>query len=133
MQFNSYLSYDEYKELGGSVDENTFPNLERKAQRYLDYITFDRIKLLPEVPDVVKEVIVEFMNKLDNFDKQSVDGQMISQYSNGVENITYRRTTSAEVTRGLYRIAKTWLPDYLVNRSVNFDVTKYLQSESYNP
>lgn len=132
MAFESYLNYDEYLELGGKVSEEAFPNLERKAQRWIDYFTFNRIPLLPSVPDEVKEVIVEYIDKISEYEKQSSDGDMIAQYSNGVENITYRRTTEDEVRKNLYNSAIKWLPDYLVNRSVKFDVRKYIQSTSDN-
>ena len=57
---------------------------------------------------------------------------MISSYSNGVETIQYQLKTDAEIKQELYGIAMDWLPDYLVCRSVNFDVSKYLQSDSNN-
>lgn len=132
MAFERYLNYTEYLELGGTVSEEAFAILERKAQRWVDYFTFNRIPLLPSVPDEVKEVIAEYIDKLNDYQMQSSDGDTIAQYSNGVENITYRRTTEAEVQRSLYKSALKWLPDYLVNRSVNFDVKKYIQSESDN-
>ena len=133
MAYNSYITYDEYVELGGNLSEDDFPLFERKAQRYLDHITFDRIKSLTIIPDEVKEVLVEFIDHYSSFNAQNMDGQVISKYSNDVETITYRRETENEVNRVLYKLARTWLPEYLLNRSVNFDVEKYLQSTSNNP
>lgn len=37
MEFNSYITYDEYVEYGGKLPEDTFTQLERKAQRWLDF------------------------------------------------------------------------------------------------
>lgn len=133
MAFTNYITYDEYEELGGTVSEDEFTALERKARRYVDAFTFGRVQLLSEIPDEVKDVMVDFITKLDNFSKQSSDGATISQYSNGVEQITYRRNTEHEVVRTLQASAISWLPNYLVNRSVKFDVRDYLQSNNNNP
>ena len=64
MEFVSYITYKEYVDLGGTVDEDTFTILERKAQRMVDQITFNRMQYLLVVPDEVKEVLTEFVNKM---------------------------------------------------------------------
>lgn len=132
MEFNSYITYDEYVEYGGKLPEDTFTQLERKAQRWLDFFTFNRIPQLTTIPDVVKECLVEFITRLNILDTQRQSGDVISSYSNGVETIQYQLKTDAEIKQELYGIAMDWLPDYLVCRSVNFDVRKYLQSDSNN-
>ena len=132
MEFNSYITYDEYVEYGGKLPEDTFTQLERKAQRWLDFFTFNRIPQLTTIPDVVKERLVEFITRLNILDTQRQSGDVISSYSNGVETIQYQLKTDAEIKQELYGIAMDWLPDYLVCRSVNFDVSKYLQSDSNN-
>ena len=132
MEFNSYITYDEYVEYGGKLPEDTFTQLERKAQRWLDFFTFNRIPQLTTIPVVVKECLVEFITSLNILDAQRQSGDVISSYSNGVETIQYQLKTDAEIKQELYGIAMDWLPDYLVCRSVNFDVSKYLQSDSNN-
>lgn len=132
MEFNSYITYDEYVEYGGKLPEDTFTQLERKAQRWLDFFTFNRIPQLTTIPDIVKECLVEFITRLNILDAQRQSGDVISSYSNGVETIQYQLKTDAEIKQELYGIAMDWLPDYLVCRSVNFDVSKYLQSDSNN-
>lgn len=132
MAVTKYITYEEYQNLGGSVSEDAFDILERKAQRYLDYFTFNRIKYLTTIPDEVKEVLVDFISKLNEYAQQSVEGDTIESYSNGTESITYKRLTESEVSSALAQIALKWLPDYLVNRSVHFDVEKYLQSANNN-
>lgn len=132
MSFNSYITYNEYIALGGTIPETEFSVLERKAQRLLDYITFDRIKSLTTIPYEVKEVLTEFINKSYVFNSQTEQNDTISEYSNGVETITYRLKTEEEQDAEFRKLAYKYLPDYLVARSVNFDVKKYLQSESNN-
>lgn len=124
--FISYISYEDYKELGGTLSEDAFTILERKAQRTLDTITFDRIKHLTVIPDVVREVLVEFIERMAQRDTSGDSGQ-VSQYSNGVETITYKSQSDSAFTKDLYKIAVDWLPTYLTNKMVDFDVDKYLQ------
>lgn len=132
MTFSSYLTYDEYCALGGTVSQEAFPVLERKAQRLLDYITFNRIKSLTKIPDEVKEVLTEIINRSYDFNNQTEQGDTISEYSNGVETIKYSRKTEKEQNKEFCDLAYRYLPNYLVCRSVDFDVEKYLQSESNN-
>lgn len=130
MAFHSYITYEEYKELGGKVSEDAFTVLVRKSQRLLDYITFDRIKYLTTIPDEVKEVLTEFIDRTQTFNAQTENGDTVSSYSNGVETLTYRILTEDEQRNELCSLAYQWLPDYLLARSVNFNVTEYLQSEN---
>jgi hypothetical protein len=124
--FISYISYEDYKGLGGTLSEDAFTILERKAQRTLDTITFDRIKHLTVIPDVVREVLVEFINRMAAREDVG-DSAQVSQYSNGVETITYRNQSDSSFMKGLYQVAVDWLPDYLITRMVDFDVDEYLQ------
>jgi len=130
--FESYLPYSDYKELGGELPEDAFAKLERKAQRYLDSFTFDRIKKLTVIPDEVKEVLTEYISRLDDYNKQAANGDVLTQYSNGVEQFSYQRKTENTFKKELSQIAVDWLPSYLTNRLVNFDVDRYLQRDDNN-
>lgn len=132
MAFTSYITYQDYTALGGIVPESDFANVERKAQRQLDSYTFDRIKQLTTIPDEVKEVLTEYINKIYANEKSSVSSSLASSYSNGVESITYKENAEAQFNNSLVNLAVDWLPSYLTARSVNFDVSKYLQSDSNN-
>ena len=131
--FKSYLTYEDYKELGGTLPLDDFSKLERKAQRWLDSFTFNRIKSLTHIPDVVKEVLVEFINKLNTVSNQRENGDLVTQYSNGVEQLTYKVLTEEETKSELYQLAIDWLPTYLTYRGVNFNVQEYLQRNCNNP
>ena len=132
LEYTSYLTYEDYKELGGELSQDAFLKYERKAQRWLDHFTYDRIKLLDVIPNEVREVLCEFIVTMQNFDTQKNEGDTITQYSNGVESFTYVRKTEDEMKKELRNLAQSWLPDYLTNRLVNFDVREYLQRTSDN-
>jgi len=131
--YTSYLTYSDYKELGGTLPEDAFRLLERKAHRYMDEFTFKRIPQLDHIPDEVREVMKEFIDKLNTVDNQRESGDLITQYSNGVEQLTYKIITEEELKSDLNKLAVSWLPNYLTYRGVNFDVKEYLQSNSNRP
>lgn len=132
MEFQSYITYEEYIALGGTVSEDAFPILERKAQRYLDTLTYNRIPELDTIPDIVKEVLTEFITRISNFSNQSTEGEIIKQYSNGVESMTFARLSESELRSNLRKLAIDWLPTYLTYKGVNFDVREYLQSDGHS-
>lgn len=132
MTFTPYITYEEYKELGGTLSEDVFLLTERKAQRYLDYITFDRIPKLPEIPEVVKEALVEYMNILNTIDSNQGNLVGLTQYSNKMETFTFNTQGDTQLNSKLVNVAKFYLPLYLTARSVNFDVEEYLQQTDNN-
>jgi len=131
--YTSYLTYDDYKELGGELPLDAFNKLERKAQRWLDSFTFNRIQKLTTIPNEVRELLTEYIHKLDTISNQRENGDLVTQYSNGVEQLTYKVLTEEETKKELYDLAVDWLPNYLTYRGVNFDVEEYLQSNNNNP
>ena len=55
MEFTKqYLTYEEYQELGGTLEETPFNILELEAQKNIDKYTFDRLKDLEEQINEVK-------------------------------------------------------------------------------
>ena len=143
-----YLTFEEYTDLSGLItDEETYNKVARKAQHILDYYTFNRISLLPEVPEVVKDTMVDYVDTTykmlyatEGTDTEPTDAN-ISSYSNSVEKITYKVSSEADKSKELNSVlsdvAQKYLPDYLLARGVNFDVEQYiqadLQSKNNNP
>ncbi len=89
-----YLTYDEYKSLGGELTSDIFFRLGRKAQNYLNYITFDRIK---DVDESVKYALFECIEILGKSTSEPIGD--ISMYSNGVETISYRGSQSIAIKK----------------------------------
>lgn len=128
MAFISYINYDEYVALGGTVSSTDFPKFEREAQRWIDYFTFKRIGYLTTIPDEVKEVLTAYVDKLFAEFSQTDGGVAIKSYSNKTETITYNDNAAATMKQEFCTLATNWLPNYLVARSVNFDAEEYIQS-----
>ena len=69
----NYLTYDEYKEYGGSLDETAFSRLEFKARKVVDARTFGRLKDESEVSESVKRLMFELIGLVSNSDYSSED------------------------------------------------------------
>lgn len=108
-----YLTYAEYVEMGGTADEQTFNLLEARARHELDFVTWNRIQLLAEIPTCVKEVMFMIINYLST-NPQETD--KISSYSNGVESFSYGRTKANSYKAEIANLAVLYLPDKLVYR-----------------
>jgi len=107
-----YLTYDEYTEMGGTLDETLFDNLRLDAQGYIDWHTFNRLWNETEIPERVKICmyqLIALLNVTNNTlmpDVQSTHGinvnaQITNQSNDGVSS-TYA-VFSAEM---LYEKAK---------------------------
>ena len=133
MAFKSYITYEEYTELGGKLPEDSFTYIERKAQRYLDNFTFNRIQCYTIIPDVVKECLVELISIIQSKEDFNSEIGNISSYSNSVEDISYNNKSEKDYASEMYSVVVDILPNYLVCRGVNFNAEEYIQSENNNP
>jgi len=58
-----YLTYEEYQQMGGTLDEPTFSFLGFDAESFIDWYTFNRLWNETEIPDRVKQCMF-FLIKL---------------------------------------------------------------------
>ena len=85
MIFNGqYLSYEEYKELGGTLDLMPFNLLEFEARRMIDIKTFNRLKDAEEILQEVKLCEYELINKIRSYiDTSNTIGNVASENTDG--------------------------------------------------
>lgn len=119
-----YLTYAEYKEMGGTLDETLFNTLSLDAQAYIDWRTFNRLWNETEIPERVKIcmyqliILLEATSQLLTPQVQSAGGintnaQVASQSNDGVS------TTYAVLTAdALYEKAKKEI-DSCIERYLN--------------
>lgn len=67
-----YLTYDEYLQYGGTMDEDEYVIAEFKARSRIDWLTLGRVQNMRTVPEEVKLAILAIM-KVDS--KYSADAQ----------------------------------------------------------
>lgn len=103
----AYLTYDEYTEMGGTLDETAFTDLEYEARSYIDWYTFNRLHGETTIPNAVKECeryLIKFLQgRLEMIDAASGGGGsagfvsgVASQSNDGV-SIAYNVLSAKEL------------------------------------
>lgn len=95
MEFNNqYLSYEEYKSLGGTLGEMPFNILELKARQIINERTQNRLKNVEKIPQEVKACVydlIQIINKYNN-SNNSTSSNISSENTDGY-SVTYKSGT----------------------------------------
>lgn len=90
MEFSGqYLTYNEYKSLGGSLDITPFNLLEFEARRKIDERTQNRLKRTIEIPQEVKMCMYALINAVESYSNESIKNKSISSESVGSYSVSY--------------------------------------------
>jgi len=91
MEFdNQYLTYEEYRELGGTLEETPFNILELQARKNIDRYTFGRLQNLDKQINEVKVCMYELINNLASYEKYVETNKSISSESIDGYSVSYR-------------------------------------------
>lgn len=98
MEFNGqYLTYIEYKGLGGTLDQMPFNILEYEARKYIDKYTFGRLINLESQCQEVKMCMYDLITTVNNYNElEGLDKNIASESTDGY-SITYRATTNETI------------------------------------
>lgn len=95
MEFNNqYLTYEEYKSLGGTLGEMPFNILELKARQVINERTQNRLKNVEKIPQEVKACVydlIQIINKYNN-SNNSTSSNISSENTDGY-SVTYKSGT----------------------------------------
>lgn len=109
-----YLSYEKYKELGGTLNDTTFLQHETDIETKLDYLTNGRIKKLDTVPEAVINLC--FKLNISFWEQTDIDGvKNTTSYSNGIESFSYSTTDSQGkniVDTNIIKVVNEYLWEY---------------------
>ena len=95
MEFNNqYLSYEEYKSLGGTLGEMPFNILELKARQIINERTQNRLKDVGKIPQEVKNCVYDLINTMNkyNLSNNSTSSNVSSENIDGY-SVTYKSGT----------------------------------------
>lgn len=110
-----YLTYDEYTEVGGTLDETEFNYYAYEAESYIDWYTFNRLHNTTVIPDAVKRCEVYLIKFIQ--ERLSVLGvsmgdsgstaknpimSMMSQSNDGV-SVSYGNMSAKDANASLYK------------------------------
>lgn len=78
---NQYLSFSEYQELGGKIVEQPFKNLEYRAEKEIDKLTFNRLRKIVTYPQELKMCVYELISILNGEGNSSYISETVGNYS----------------------------------------------------
>ena len=99
MEFSGqYLTYNEYKALGGNLDQTPFNLLEYEARRIIDNRTLQRLKGIEIIPQEVKMCMFSLINTINSYAIQGQTSKNISSESVGSYSVSYITGTQIQET-----------------------------------
>ena len=95
MEFkNQYLTYEEYKSLGGTLGEMPFNILELKARQIINERTQNRLKDVEKIPQEVKICVYDLIQIISKYNNSnnSTSSNISSENTDGY-SVTYKSGT----------------------------------------
>lgn len=125
-----YLSYDEYLDLDGQLDETPFDLLEYEAERKINARTQNRLKDLTneEIPNEVKMCVYNMVNLMTTYLKslENVDKGITSENTDGY-SVNYINTRQlSQILKARSQDLDDCIADYLTGVIVNGEHILYL-------
>lgn len=99
MEFSGqYLTYEEYRALGGTLDLTPFNLLEFESRRLIDTRTQNRLKNVDNIPQEVKLCEFKMINNINGYTKsidKAINENVKSENTDGY-SVTYATTSDIE-------------------------------------
>ena len=117
-----YLEYADYQEMGGTLDETTFQQLEFEARAVIDWWTFNRLQNESEYPEAVKRCVFKLIGLINDkqkamvIDAQDENGSIkagIARESNDGVSTSYNTLSAKEAVDSLQKEFETTIRMYL--------------------
>ena len=105
-----YLTYEQYQQYGGTLDETTFSDYEFEAQTQVDWYTFNRLQNEETYPEALTRLMYRLIQILevkaqaigiastDSDEENAGNGVVVSQSNDGVST-TYNVMSASELAR----------------------------------
>lgn len=98
-----YLTYEEYTNMGGTLDESTFNNFEFEAECFINWITFNRLRNEESYSDEVKRCVYDLISlislkrsTMSGTNDMNTDGSIAQMQNDGV-SVTYNTMSAVEL------------------------------------
>lgn len=108
---NRYLTYEEYKELGGNLPQMPFNLLEYQAEKKIDMQTSNRFRNITNYPLELKMCINTLITELKKYNESgNKSSETVGSYA-----VTYDKPLTSEKKQALEEIIK----EYLLTTKIN--------------
>lgn len=118
---NQYLSYEEYKELEGTLEEVPFNELEYECRRIIDSRTQNRLKKADEIPQQVKMLEYKMIQDLQGYyiSLKKAQSGISSENTDGY-SVTYISSTQiGQLVESNTKVLQDLISTYLFGVIVN--------------
>ena len=99
-----YLTYAEYQNMGGTLDETAFNNIEFEAESIINYYTFNRLKNEEEQGTEVKMLMMYLIkniqasqNAVDSSNSSDASTKAIASQSNDGVSVSYNILSQKDI------------------------------------
>lgn len=116
-----YLTYEEYLNMGGTLDEAAFDNYLIDAEMLIDWYTFNRLENETVIPEKVKKCVYKLISLADMKSKAFVLGREV----NGEGNASVASQSNDGVSISYNTISASQALDLIKSESENI-IKQYL-------
>ena len=109
----TYLTYTEYKEIGGSIDETAFVRNIDRACGIIDNATHNRIECMAEVPQKAKALCRDLLEYL----VQNNGVKIVTSKSQSAGGVSESESYATKTADDVYGDIQNMLYDYLGNET----------------
>lgn len=111
-----YITYETFKQCGGTSSESAFSILIIDAEARLNFITNGKldsfIKRTGIVPEEVKRLETVVIDRLQVEQNTLQDNSAVTSYSNGIETISYKDRTRQSLNNDISALVQQYLWQY---------------------
>lgn len=109
----SYLTYERYKQLGGTLDDAAFTLAEFKARKRVDYLTASRVQKMANVPEAVALCVFALIGLETSIGAESqISSPLVTSYNTDGYSESYGNIpTIAESDAVMNKTVRTYLTD----------------------
>ena len=118
---NQYLTYEEYQDLGGTLEEVPFNELEYECEKIIDSMTQNRLKKTNDIPQEVKMLENKMIQTLQTYytSLNKAQGGLSSENIDGY-SVTYISSTQIrQLIEGKQESLRDLVSNYLFGVIVN--------------
>lgn len=115
-----YLTYSEYRELSGTLNQVPFNLLEYDARKKIDERTFGRLISLESIPFEVKMCVFKMIDTLQKYKVLEEQNKSIASENTDGYSISYRKLEISDIEAKndeLEGIMRTYLSNVIVNNT----------------
>ncbi len=119
-----YLTYEEYTEMGGTLESTAFQNFEAESEAWINWYTFNRLNNLKEIPDELKKCVFKLIDLAKVHAEllagiSNTGGAGIASQSNDGVSISYNTISASEAFASLNSTNKGNLVEQTIRLYLN--------------